>query len=54
VDCSLLVRLCDMDVDCCPVIEFGRFMIQEFGEVESWYSKNSTHQLHCYEGYEAA
>jgi hypothetical protein len=34
VDCSLLVRLCDMYVDCCPVIDFERFMIREFGEVE--------------------
>jgi len=35
VDCSLLMRLCDIHVDCGPVIEFGRFVIREFGEVES-------------------
>ena len=35
VDCSLLMRLCDMHVDCCLVIELGRFVIREFGEVES-------------------
>ena len=34
MDCSLLVRLCDIHVDCCPVIDFGRFVIQEFREVE--------------------
>jgi hypothetical protein len=45
VDCSLLVRLCDMHVDCCPVIDFGRFMIREFGEVES---ENSGIQLNSY------
>jgi hypothetical protein len=35
VDCSVLVRLHDMHVDCCLVIDFGISMIQEFGEVES-------------------
>jgi hypothetical protein len=35
VDCSLLVRLRDMHVDCCPVIDFRRFVIREFKEVES-------------------
>jgi hypothetical protein len=33
-DCSLLVRLHDMHVDCCLVIDFGRFVIWELGEVE--------------------
>jgi hypothetical protein len=45
VDCSLLVRLRDMHVDCCPIINFERFVIQEFGEVES---KNSRIQLSNY------
>jgi len=45
VDCSLLMRLCDMHVDYCPVIEFGRFVIREFGEVESG---NSGIQLGSY------
>ena len=35
MDCSLLVRLCNMHVDCCLVIDFGRFVIREFKEVES-------------------
>jgi hypothetical protein len=35
VDCNLLVRLRNMHVDCCLVIDFGRFVIWEFGEVES-------------------
>jgi hypothetical protein len=35
VDCSLLVRLHDIHVDCCPVTNFGRFVIREFKEVES-------------------
>jgi hypothetical protein len=35
VNCSLLVRLCDMHVDCFSVVDFERFMIQKFGEVES-------------------
>ena len=42
MDCSLLVRLRDMHVDCCPVIDFGRFVIREFEEVES---RNSRTQL---------
>jgi len=33
VDCSLLVRLCNMHVDFCPIIEFERSMIWEF---ERW------------------
>jgi hypothetical protein len=35
VDCSLLVMLRDMHVDFCPVVDFERFVIREFGEVES-------------------
>jgi hypothetical protein len=35
VDYNLLVRLHNMHVDCCLVIDFGRFVIREFGEVES-------------------
>jgi hypothetical protein len=35
VDYNLLVRLCNMHVDCCLVIDFGRIMIWEFREVES-------------------
>jgi hypothetical protein len=54
VDCSLLVRLCDMHVDCCPVIDFKRFMIQGVWGGGIWELKNSTQQLHRYEGYEAA
>ena len=34
-----------MHVDCCLVIDFGKFMIQEFGEVES---KNFGIQLKNY------
>jgi hypothetical protein len=34
-----------MHVDCCPVIEFERFVIREFGEVES---RNSGIQLSSY------
>ena len=45
MDCSLLVRLHDMHVDCCPIIDFGRFVIREFGEVESG---NSGIQLNSY------
>jgi hypothetical protein len=45
VDCNILVRLHDMHVDCCSSIDFERFMIQEFGEVES---KNSGIQLNNY------
>jgi hypothetical protein len=50
VDCSLLVRLHDMHVDCCLVIDFGRFVIQEFGEVESRNSRSSLYKRsssHC-------
>jgi hypothetical protein len=35
VDCGLLVRLHDMHVDCCTVIDFERYVIRELGEVES-------------------
>ena len=35
MDCNLLVRLHDMHVDCYPVIDFRRFVIWEFKEVES-------------------
>jgi hypothetical protein len=45
VDCNLLVRLCDMHVDCCLLIDFKRFVIREFGEVES---ENSGIQLSSY------
>ena len=45
MDCSLLVRLCDIHVDCCPVIDFGRFVIQEFRKVES---RNLGIQLRSY------
>ena len=45
MDCNLLVRLCDIHVDCCPVIDFGRFVIREFGEVEF---KNSRIRLESY------
>jgi hypothetical protein len=45
VDYSLLVKLCDMHVDCCLVIDFERFVIREFREVES---ENSRIQLSSY------
>jgi hypothetical protein len=45
VDCNLLVRLHDMHVDCYPIIDFGRFVIREFGEVES---EKSRIQLNSY------
>ena len=45
MDCSLLVRLHDMHVERCPVIEFGRFVIRKFEEVESG---NSRIQLRNY------
>jgi hypothetical protein len=45
VDCSLLVRLHNMHVDCCLVIDFGRFMIWEFGKVKY---ENSRIQLSSY------
>jgi hypothetical protein len=45
VYCSLLMRLRDPHVDFCPVIDFRRFVIREFGEVES---KNSGIQLSIY------
>ena len=46
MDCSLLITwLRDMHVGCCLIIEFGRSVIQEFGEVESG---NSGIQLRKY------
>jgi hypothetical protein len=39
VDCSLLVRLRDMHVDCCAIINYERFVIRIFGEVKSWNSE---------------
>ena len=45
MDCNLLVMLHNMHVDHCLVIDFRRFVIQEFGEVES---RNSRIQLGSY------
>jgi hypothetical protein len=45
VDCSLLVRLHDIHVDCCPVIDLGIFISREFKEVNS---KNLGIQLSNY------
>jgi hypothetical protein len=45
VDCNLLVRLRDINMDCCPVIDFERFVIREFKEVES---RNSGIELNNY------
>jgi len=39
------MRLCDIHVDCGLIIEFGRFVIREFGEVEFG---NSGIQLESY------
>ena len=50
VDCSLLMRLCDIHVDCGPVIEFGRFVIREFEGGGIWELGNPTRKLLPYEG----
>jgi len=48
VDCSLLVRLCDMHVDWCLVIEFGRSVIREF---ERWNPGTREFKLKSHEVY---